>query len=342
MRLTACLFMLCSVCFHLVSFVLDCLCSFVPNSQLTMDVQSGLCSAKPLTDLRTVSLQVEAFSAREDDLGEFVSNHVFPLTHKHSYSKTFFTSCWLKFPHNSWHTFPLTAVVLWSEDLAFTSTLTLSSAQVAMPVQLRNLARSPKLNAGVEQKGCMCPSVCCWCPLWRLSDLCLMQTLHVLLRAIQQKRVRNLTVKGPFTKNGHVALLQSIGLTRSICLEMETRPSLCLCDFLYPTSTKWPEPAEPRGCHLKPWEESLKEWGIICSSTEAQRYKLDIRKCLIYSSPHLKAKAFTLTKPFWVLWDVEKKNTVQRVKSDVCWQRLEQDEWMMLTQRIWTCRSGCW
>ncbi len=93
MRLTACLFMLCSVCFHFVSFVLDCLCSFVPNSQLTMDVQSGLCSAKPLTDLRTVSLQVEAFSAREDDLGEFVSNHVFPLTHKHSYSKTFFTSC---------------------------------------------------------------------------------------------------------------------------------------------------------------------------------------------------------------------------------------------------------
>lgn len=40
-----------------------------------------LCSAKPLTDLRTVSLQVETFSTRADDAGEFESNRVFPFIH---------------------------------------------------------------------------------------------------------------------------------------------------------------------------------------------------------------------------------------------------------------------
>lgn len=99
--------------------------------------------------------------------------------------------------------------------------------------------------------------------------------------------------------------------------------SVPLLDIHYPESTWWPKPAEPRGCQLKPWEETLKKWRIICSGTEIQaRHQKALQKRaflpsrMLLSSPW--SYGFHTPKTSLTPLRCGKKHCFEREKSDVC------------------------
>lgn len=124
--------------------------------------------------------------------------------------------------------------------------------------------------------------------------------------------------------------------------------SVSLFDILYPKSTQWPKPAEPGGRQPKILRREFRRSEGLSVAAQRHRATSEISKSASegsfphrYRSHHLKANAFTPTKPFWLLWDVggKKPHCTEREIGCVL-TKVREKERMMLTQRIWSCGSG--
>lgn len=148
--------------------------------------------------------------------------------------------------------------------------------------------------------------------MWRWSWQC---QSHSLMRRLSLPVERMLQSTGVNAK-GH---------TKGIA----TWPSLCHClIWLISNQHSGQSLLSPEVVSWNFEGKSLKEWGIICGSTETRWYKRDIRMCLRrelsrphrYRSCHLKATAFTPTElsDSSEMWKEKEKKTLHRKWSWMC------------------------
>lgn len=156
-----------------------------------------------------------------------------------------------------------------------------------------------------------------------------------------------LTVWKPWWRLSWESMPCSTGLTTSIYLEMETRPPCqCLISFI-PNQHSDPSLLSPEGVSWRRKEEfkGVKGYLQLYRDIEIQaRYQKELQKGAFLPSQMLllstSGKDFHTSKTFQapLRWGGK---TLYRERNWMCADKGWRKEWRMLTQRKWTCRSGC-